>query len=146
MFESFEMMGQAGVFPVINPNSAFFFFLTRDRSSTKCPLRVHIAGHGSVTWVWYDLPPTKTAAAGWREERVLRLAPPLSPRLHGYARPPGPLGVLQSSQDYDIAHVLQRDFHILEITRNLRRLCPPFLVCLGWVLVPQALHALCKPK
>ena len=25
------------------------FFLTRDRSSTKCPLRVHIAGHGSVT-------------------------------------------------------------------------------------------------
>ena len=26
-----------------------FFFLTRDRSSTKCPLRVHIAGHGSVT-------------------------------------------------------------------------------------------------
>ena len=26
-----------------------FFFLTRDRSSTKCPLRVHIAGHASVT-------------------------------------------------------------------------------------------------
>ena len=26
-----------------------FFFLTRDRSSTKCPLRVHIAGHGSVS-------------------------------------------------------------------------------------------------
>ena len=26
-----------------------FFFLTRDRSSTKCPLRVHIAGHGLVT-------------------------------------------------------------------------------------------------
>ena len=51
--------------------------------------------------------------------------------------------MLQSSQDNDIAHVLQRDFHILEITRNLRRLCPPFLVCLGWVLVPQALHALC---
>ena len=27
----------------------FIFFLSRDRSSTKCPLRVHIAGHGSVT-------------------------------------------------------------------------------------------------
>ena len=27
----------------------FYLFLTRDRSSTKCPLRVHIAGHGSVT-------------------------------------------------------------------------------------------------
>ena len=25
------------------------FFLTRDRSSTKCPSRVHRAGHGSVT-------------------------------------------------------------------------------------------------
>ena len=25
------------------------FFITRDRSSTKCPSRVHIAGHGSVT-------------------------------------------------------------------------------------------------
>ena len=24
------------------------FFLTRDRSSTKCPLRVHIAGHGCM--------------------------------------------------------------------------------------------------
>ena len=26
-----------------------FLFLTRNRSSTKCPLRVHIAGHGSFT-------------------------------------------------------------------------------------------------
>ena len=25
-----------------------FFFFNPDRSSTKCPLRVHIAGHGSV--------------------------------------------------------------------------------------------------
>ena len=38
-------------------------------------------------------------------------------------------GVLQSSQDNDVAHVLQRDFHILEITRSgapdheIRRLC-----------------------
>ena len=32
-----------------NMPQEFFFFLTRDRSSTKCPLRVHIAGHGSVT-------------------------------------------------------------------------------------------------
>ena len=51
--------------------------------------------------------------------------------------------MLQSSQDNDVAHVLQRDFHILEITRNLQRLCTPFLVCVGWVLVPQALDALC---
>ena len=28
-------------------------------------------------------------------------------------------GVLQSSQDNDIAHVLKRDLHIVEITRNL---------------------------
>ena len=35
----------------INPfhRTLKLFFLTRDRSSTKCPLRVHIAGHGSVT-------------------------------------------------------------------------------------------------
>ena len=58
----------------------------------------------------------------------MRLAPPLSPRLHGYAPPPGPPGVLQSSQDYDIAHVLQRDFHILEITR-LKTKTPPRAKC-----------------
>ena len=48
--------------------------------------------------VWPTL--TKTAAVGWREERVLRLAPPLSPRLYGCAHPPGPLrGVtIQSRQ------------------------------------------------
>ena len=53
----------------------FCFFATGDRSSTKCPSRVHVAGHGSVTgpvsgvgWVWPT--PTQPAAAGWREERV----------------------------------------------------------------------------
>ena len=30
-------------------NAKVFFLKTRDRSSTKCPSRVHIAGHGSMT-------------------------------------------------------------------------------------------------
>ena len=50
--------------------------------------------------------------------------------------------MLQSNQDNDIAHVLEQDLHILEITGNLSFLCLVPLVCLIWVLVPKALGGL----
>ena len=52
-------------------------------------------------------------------------------------------GELQSSQDNEIAHVLERDRHALEIPGNSQHLCPLFFVCLKRVLVPQGLCALC---
>jgi len=51
--------------------------------------------------------------AGWREEQVLHLAPPLSP--HGTALGVHPWWTLQSSSNDGSAQVLQWDLNLLHI-------------------------------
>ena len=76
------------------------FFLTRDRSSTKCPLRVHIAGHGSVTGPtlgWKQQRMTTECPVGTRfgTTRALPKSIPCNTAMHSPSPPPACPGTLK---------------------------------------------------